>query len=169
MRKRVIGMLGVLILFAATSVAVQAQEVTSDLATIRRATARYHRFDQAEADGFTPVFDCISHPTDGAMGIHYLNIDRADDTLVLAEPEVLIYEPQANGDMKLVGVEYIIFAASWTGQEAPQFLGQTLQYKTTVGPHPADPYYELHTWVWRHNPSGVFADWNPAVTCANDG
>jgi hypothetical protein len=27
------------------------------------------------------------------------------------------------------------------------------------------PFYELHAWVWKHNPSGMFNDWNPLVTC----
>ena len=30
------------------------------------------------------------------------------------------------------------------------------------------PYYEVHAWVWKHNPSGrLFADWNPRVSCSN--
>ena len=28
------------------------------------------------------------------------------------------------------------------------------------------PFYELHAWLWQHNPSGFFEDWNPRVTCA---
>jgi hypothetical protein len=23
----------------------------------------------------------------------------------------------------------------------------------------------LHVWIWEPNPSGLFADWNPSVTC----
>jgi hypothetical protein len=28
-------------------------------------------------------------------------------------------------------------------------------------------FYSLHAWVWKHNPAGTFAMWNPNVTCAN--
>ena len=28
------------------------------------------------------------------------------------------------------------------------------------------PFYELHVWAWKNNPSGTFADWNPNVSCA---
>ena len=26
-------------------------------------------------------------------------------------------------------------------------------------------FYELHAWVWKDNPAGTFADYNPDVTC----
>jgi hypothetical protein len=26
-------------------------------------------------------------------------------------------------------------------------------------------FWELHAWVWRHNPNGLFDDWNPRVSC----
>jgi hypothetical protein len=29
--------------------------------------------------------------------------------------------------------------------------------------HPVLPLWVLHTWLWKDNPAGVFADWNPAV------
>ncbi len=29
--------------------------------------------------------------------------------------------------------------------------------------HPSLPLWVLHAWVWKDNPAGVFADWNPAV------
>jgi hypothetical protein len=25
--------------------------------------------------------------------------------------------------------------------------------------------FQLHVWVWKHNPSGMFEDWNPTVNC----
>jgi len=25
--------------------------------------------------------------------------------------------------------------------------------------------YELHAWIWKNNPSGVFYEWNPKVSC----
>jgi hypothetical protein len=30
---------------------------------------------------------------------------------------------------------------------------------------PAVGFYLTHAWIWKRNPSGMFADWNPLVTC----
>jgi hypothetical protein len=101
------------------------------------------------------------------MGVHYVKFDRFDDQLNLLEPEALVYDFEPNGKAKLVAVEYIIPGAAWSGPQAPEFLGQVLKDKDTVGPHPVDLYYEVHVWAWRQNPSGLFADWNPKVTCSS--
>lgn len=161
-------------LWAALALVMLAAPVTvladgpGDIATIRMTTAKYHDLAVAEADGFAPLFECIAS-AQGGMGQHYVLGDRFDAELKLEEPEVLIYDFEPNGQPKLVAVEYIIPAAAWTSPEPPEFLGQTLQYKTTVGSHGPDegvtPYWELHVWGWRHNPLGIFADWNPRVTC----
>lgn len=26
-------------------------------------------------------------------------------------------------------------------------------------------FYELHAWIWKWNPRGLFDDWNSRVTC----
>lgn len=41
-------------------------------------------------------------------------------------------------------------------------MGQFAPGPNRCGP---DAIYELHVWVWRENPSGPFADWNPTVSC----
>lgn len=143
-------------------------ETNRDLATIRRATAKYHDLNVALADGYEILFDCTVNPNDPsvAMGQHYINpILAGDDVLELEKPEVLMYEPQADGAMKLVGVEFIVFEDAWSTVEPPQFLGRTMARKTAVGSHPVPAFYEVHAWVWAHNPDGAFADWNPNVTC----
>jgi hypothetical protein len=163
-RKHVLwGTLALLVLIAIPTLVFASGK--SDLATIRKATARYQRLDVAEEDGFVQFFECIDKPSEGAMGTHYIMPDRFDDQLTLEEPEVLVYDVDDTGKAKLVAVEYVIPAAAWSGAQPPTFLGQTLAYKTTMGPHELDPYYEVHVWVWRHNPSGMYADWNPRVTC----
>jgi len=35
------------------------------------------------------------------------------------------------------------------------------------GVHGLPAFYSLHAWIWKHNPAGDFAMWNPDVTCAN--
>lgn len=141
------------------------------LAAVRRATARYQRVDQALADGYGTVArsGCVEHPVDpetfGAMGDHYINLDRLLDGGALdpAAPEVVLYEPQKNGRLRLVAVEYIVpFSVEprpADGGTAPELLGQTF--------HPSEPAggWALHAWVWKDNPTGMFKDWNPRVTC----
>lgn len=132
----------------------------------RAAAARYASLDVALADGFQLLFDCTDHGHEGAMGVHYIHPKRAGDAkLVLAEPDALMYEPQPDGSNQLVAVEYLVFEADWKGETPPTFLGQTLRRKTTVGAHPVDPFCEIHVWHWRHNPNGLFAAWNPYVSC----
>jgi hypothetical protein len=29
-------------------------------------------------------------------------------------------------------------------------------------------YWYVHMWVWKVNPAGLFADWNPAVACRDE-
>lgn len=169
MHKRNLIILLVLVAVAATaSLAYAATGSKRDLATIRRATAKYHDLDVALADGYEVLFDCTVNPNDPtvAMGQHYINGELAsDDVLDLEKPEVLMYEPQADGRMKLVSVEYVVFEDAWTGEDTPEFLGRTMARKTAVGVHEVPPFYEVHAWIWAHNPNGVFADWNPNVTC----
>ena len=165
MKKRVYLSILLVGLLVAAVVAIVVATGESDLDVAREATERYQRMDLVLADGFTPLFECISDPAAGAMGVHYVQPDRFDAQLELSEPEALVFEPQADGRRELVAIEYIIPAAAWSGSEPPTFLGQTLQYKTMVGPHEVDPYYELHAWVWEDNPSGMFADWNPEASC----
>jgi len=135
-------------------------------AASRAAAEAYYDLDDAIAAGFEPLFDCTDAGEAGAMGQHYINKAFATDgKLTVDQPDVLMYEPQADGAMHLVALEYIVFQNQWQGSEAPQFLGSTLQLKDKVGTHPVDPFYELHIWHWRSNPSGFTADYNPTVSC----
>ncbi|MGK7311519.1 MAG: hypothetical protein ACN0LA_04710 [Candidatus Longimicrobiales bacterium M2_2A_002] len=138
--------------------------VRRQLASLRRLTAPFHQIDAAMAAGWdTPVTDCLSHPTDGAMGVHYGNLPFFDAEAAVLEPETLLYEPTKNGKMRLVGVEYLIpFTELPATAEAPELLGQHFHANTDAG------VWALHVWLWRHNPEGLFADWNANVTCAWD-
>ena len=132
------------------------------IAQVRQATAKYHNVNQALADGYIPVSGCEALPGVGAMGIHYLNPALASDLAVdpLA-PEILLYAPSADG-LRLVGVEY--FVAS-VGQPAPSVLGQAFD-GPMAGHSPGMPeHYDLHAWLWQANPAGLFAAWNPHVSC----
>ncbi len=156
---------------------------SADLQSVRAAVAKYHSLKQAEAAGYSLAGQpCVDSPF-GAMGFHAVNMrllaDLAVDPL---EPEILLYAPKASGGYRLVGVEYWMIAlantesgpAPWLGTEppplgffnaAPSLFGQPFD-GPMEGHEPGMPWhYDLHVWVFEHNPAGVFAMFNPALSC----
>ena len=137
---------------------------------VRRATAKYRDINVALAEKWAPATPCVSGPNEGAMGVHFVLGDRISDGNVDPEaPEALIYEPMPSGAMRLVGVEFIVFAASWEsaheGEGAPSLDGHLMNYVGAPNRYGLDAFYELHVWAWEQNPKGSFSDWNTRVTC----
>lgn len=146
---------------AVTSAGLSAEH-NAQLAQLRRFIAPFHQLDRAMAAGYNvEVTPCLELAGQGGMGFHYGNPNFINNAVAnLLEPELLLYEPQKNGRMRLVGVEYIIpFTELPATAPAPTLLGQT--FHADPGPQ----IWALHVWVGTHNPSGIFADWNPTVTC----
>lgn len=142
---------------------------TDTVAAARRATAKYHDPAEALADGFVPTEQCAAHPQLGGMGIHYIHPARIGDPAIAAtEPEVLLYEPTASGRLRLVGVEWMSIDPDQdltTDEGRPSVLGVAFD-----GPMPGHDanmpvHFDLHAWIWKHNPDGQFAVWNPTVRC----
>jgi hypothetical protein len=140
------------------------------LQALKSATARYHSVQQAIRAGYWPgptptsPATCAAHPTAGAMGYHFENESLMHDgRLDWRRPEMLLYERKSNGRYRLIGVEYYIQANQ--AAATPSLFGQSFQ-----GPMPAHhpgqtSHYDLHVWLWKHNPAGMFAEWNPNVRC----
>lgn len=145
--------------------------VLADLARVRQATAKYHDVNVAIADGYLPTDACDAIPVEGGMGYHYFNPSLGMDSEVnLTTPELLLYE-SVGGTLRLVGVEYFVGVGAPDAPipdpapPAPVLFGRAFD-----GPMPGHipgmpPHYDLHVWIWQPNPSGMFAMWNPAVTC----
>lgn len=135
--------------------------VHRDLAALRRATASFHDFGTAGAAGWSAkITECMSAGALGAMGFHYGNVGLIDGVVEVERPELLLYEPTRNGGMRLVGVEYIIPYAFHSRDAAPPVLfGEEFVRVDAFG------LWGLHAWVWAENPSGMFAPWNPRVSC----
>ena len=147
--------------------AVQKADFEKGLAALRAATARYQNIANARADGYVDDgFGCIEDPQLGGMGWHLIRDDlHADPAITLTEPELLVYMPQKNGQMKLVAIEYEVYQSDWTGAGntgLPSILGQELIPLIYPG---LDPVYERHVWLWENNPAGMFEDFNPAIAC----
>lgn len=165
------------------------------LEMVRAATERFRDIVVALADGYVrdPMNICetaelIGQPAEyGAMGIHYFRPDlleiagppspRVDGTGThtdFLKPAILIYEPQADGSLELVAVENLVFIKAWEAAgntERPSFHG--VAYDRMVDDpateadeaHMFEPHYDLHVWLYRDNPRGQFAQFNPHVTC----
>jgi len=145
-----------------------------ELAEVRRLTARFHSVDAAREAGYELgwvngsgvriLTGCISNPTAGAMGYHYFNANlMADLSTDLLHPEALVYAPRADGTLKLVSVEWVVRGQNSNPpgvSSPPTVLGMPMHILV-----PAVGFYLMHAWVWKHNPAGVMADWNPNVSC----
>lgn len=131
-----------------------------ELSLIRSATQEFTAVSAALAAGYTvQLTGCMSDPALGGMGFHIGNPDRTNGTVDLAEPEVLLYEPTADGARALVAVEYIVPFTAWTATNPPELMGQRFRRNEEFG------VWALHVWLYRENPTGIFSDWNPRVTC----
>lgn len=141
-----------------------------ELQAVKAATARYHSFHQAQAAGYTITGEsCVAVPGLGAMGIHAVNTGLiADPAINPTQPEILLYLPKANGRLKLIGVEYFKVDADQdltTDGDRPSLFGQPFD-GPMPGHNPTMPiHYDLHVWLWADNPAGLFAPFNPNLSC----
>jgi hypothetical protein len=125
-------------------------------AGVRKATAGFHRVQAAEAAGYEKFLPCFDSPGVGGMGQHYANLATIDGSIDANHPEVLVYEPTGNR-LRLVAVEYVLPQSEWNGAEPPMLFGEHFHKNDTLG------IWALHAWVWRNNPDGMHADYNPNV------
>ena len=169
------------------SVSDVAFPVGPELASVRQATAAFHDISAAYRAGYTTENEpCVASP-DGVMGVHAPNFAFiGNQSIDPTRPELLLYEPKANGGYRLVGVEYFqvtllrnrqtqevgprFDVAPWDPaayevvNQAPNLFGQT--FHLDPPPVPTVPWHwSLHVWIWAHNPRGMFADWNPSLRC----
>lgn len=135
---------------------------------VRAGTKQFVNVNNATAAGYGPFLGCVTGTDHGAMGVHYVNGTLLGNlTLDPAQPQALIYEP-LHGKMTLVGVEFILDAASWLANNnntAPVLDGQVFNFVGAPNRFNIPSFFELHVWAWRDNPQGSFVDWNNSVTC----
>jgi len=152
--------------------AMAGDSATPLIEKVRNATARYTDLNVALADGFVPATPCVSGPDTGAMGVHFVLPSRISGGVLNAtQPEALIYEPMANGAMRLVGVEYIVLESVWSAKNpagsVPALDGNLLNFIAAPNRYGLPAFYEIHVWAWEENPKGSYADWNTHVSCAH--
>jgi hypothetical protein len=170
--KRIVFAAVAALVLAATASAAIVHGTTSgsQLDAARAATAQYRDVGDATDAGYGEFRDaqniaCIDLPGEGAMGIHYVNGGLVgDDVLDASKPEALVYEPHGK-KLKLVALEYIVFADAWKQPGPPTMFARTFDYVPAGNRYGLPPFWALHAWVFKDNPAGNVMAWNPHVSC----
>jgi hypothetical protein len=180
---------------ATTAVRAPHRSADPTLDAVRTATARFKDVKVALAEGYVrdPGNMCdaatdMGKPASlGVMGIHFFRADLLGITAPpspkvngsgthtdFLKPAVLIYEPQKDSSLALVAVENLVFIKAWEAagnKTPPSFQGVAYDKmvddpKTAIDEaHNFEPHYDRHVWIYRDNPNGVFAQFNPKVSC----
>lgn len=132
-------------------------------AEARAATAAFHDPQAAIAAGYLPSEHC-----EPGMGQHWVNPGHLMDGVHdVSKPDILLYEPTADGP-RLVGVEWLQVDADQdlgTDDDRP-LLGGVPFDGPMLGHEPGMPiHYDLHLYIWKHNPDGIATPHNPRVSC----
>lgn len=150
--------------------------VPPELQQVRAALEKYQNPVVAVRDGYLSTVFCVNFPNEplpgheqypkGAMGIHFFNSQLIGPVLDPMKPQVLLYEPDAGGKLRLTGAEWFVPLA--IAKQRPRLFNQDF-LGPMEGHEPVIPaelaHYDLHVWLFKNNPEGVFAPTNPAVKC----
>ena len=153
----------------------QAQQETANqialIKIVRDSTDRFHEVAQAEREGYALAFGCVSGPDQGAMGLHFINMDFVKSGVIdPTMPQIILYEPTADGRLKLTGADFLVDAQQWDNDKThkpgpPELMGQLFHYFEAPNRFGLKAFYTLHVWAWKQNPNGAFVNWHPGVAC----
>jgi hypothetical protein len=153
-----------------------AKKLTPELQRTREALDKYKDPIVAVHDGYLSTMGCVWYPKPGApgevpykaggMGVHFLNLEHLGKPLDPLRPQILVYEP-VGGKLQLVAAEWFV-PLSPQVKERPRLFDQPFD-GPMEGHHPLMPtglhHYDLHVWLWKDNPAGLFAPTNPSLKC----
>ena len=126
---------------------------------VKASNARFADVAIATQEGYAPI-PCVSGIEGGAMGIHYVNGPLLEDGVIdISKPEAVMYEPQPDGSLELIAVEYI------TTKGPASLENHLFSFTGTPNRYGLPAFYQLHVWAWKPNPAGAFADMNKTVSC----
>lgn len=146
----------------------------AELDAIREALVKYKDPYVAVRDLYLSTVGCVHYDgtkmeghmeyPKGGMGIHFVNL-TIQGPLDPKRPNVLIYEP-VDGKLQLVAAEWLVPVT--VAKERPVLMGQPFQ-GPMEGHEPLIPqgfvHYDLHAWLFKDNPNGMFSPTNPDITC----
>jgi len=151
--------------------------VAAQLRQVKAALNKYEDVSVAKADGYLPASPCEMTVAAagaswwaGAMGVHFVNNALLKPGASSpTKPPILVYLPTAGGGFQLVAAEYFKPDADQnvkTDGDRPTLFGRAFD-GPMLGHSPGMPiHYDLHVWLWKHNPSGMFAPYNPDASCS---
>ena len=171
-----------------------ADELAEAVAKVRLATERFNDVNVALAEGYVPdpANHCVTAAGEGlpaelgGMGIHYLRPDllgltatspRVNGTGTHTDfdnPAILLYEPQADGSLMLVGAENLVFKKAWEAagnQEPPTFAGRHWDYMEDDPDTPGDEahgfeaHYDQHVYFRGDDAQAAVLPFHTAVSC----
>ncbi len=139
------------------------------LAVIRDVTRNLRTPAAAIRAGYLPTETCVELPGVGGMGYHYVNPAFASDDIIdPVKPEILVFVPGEDGELRLGAAEYFKADADQdvtTTTDRPTLFGHEFE-GPMLGHEPGMPiHYDLHVWLYKNNPAGQLAVWNPRVHC----
>ncbi|MES2306382.1 MAG: hypothetical protein V4558_12780 [Gemmatimonadota bacterium] len=144
------------------------RETESAINVAHAATARFHPLANLLKENAVLASPCLAIPT-GGMGFHYLREALLDDKVEYDKPEFVMYTPDKHGKMEMGGVEFMVLADAWDAKhDSPPMFGTQVfnDHRAPEARHGLPfAHYELHVWLWTPNPDGIFAPWNPSVSC----
>jgi hypothetical protein len=141
--------------------------------TVREATERFKDVEEAKREHYALIFGCVQGDDVGAMGLHFLNGDLLDEVnktgvFDATRPQIVLYEPNSDGSLRLTGADFLVFADAWNAKhpnDPPQLMGQLFHFFDTPNRFGLQAFYTLHVWAWKDNPDGAFVNWHPDVSC----
>lgn len=137
---------------------------------IREATTQFKDVDVAIAAGYVPTDECVALPDGaGGMGYHFvqpqlISDNRIDPTM----PEILVYQKDRSGKLKLGAVEYFVADDDQdltTDADRPTLMSHPFEGPMAGHEEGMPVHFDLHVWLYRRNPAGELASWNPDVRC----
>lgn len=163
---------------ARAQTASSAMPVGSDMSSLRASLDKYRDPLVAIRDGYFSTLGCVDFPRPGGMGemqypaggmgVHFLNPALIGPQLDTLRPQILIYEPDRRGRLTLVAAEW--FAPMQLVPQRPSLFGRPMD-GPMEGHAPVMPpelhHWDLHVWLWKNNPAGMFTPTNPTVHCTD--
>lgn len=137
------------------------QSVGDDLGHLRAAVAQFQNIETARQATYSQITGCMVDPGGlGGMGFHFAKADAFDGVVDPVAPKALLYEPESNGRLRLVAVEFIVpYDIAPREGPAPRVFDQDFVHNDDF------KIWMLHAWIFKDNPAGMFATWNPNVNC----
>jgi len=167
--------LGLIFVGAALRPIAAEEPYKAQLDALRKSLEKYRDYKAAVRDRYLSTVGCVHYSGEkiphhmeyakGAMGVHFVNVTvrGAPDPM---KPNILIYEPVGK-DLKLVAVEWLVPLTADT-KERPSLFDQPFM-GPMEGHWPLIPkeyvHYDLHAWLFKDNPLGMFAPTNPNASC----